>query len=78
MGRLIDGEMVLVHPVQGKVRVLNGVGTRLWELADGQHSIAEMASVIAAEYDVDHDLARSDALAFCADLASRGLLAQAA
>ena len=31
---------MLVHPVQGKVRVLNPVGARVSELADGQRTWA--------------------------------------
>jgi hypothetical protein len=77
IGRQVDGEMVLVHPAQGMVRVLNRVGARLWELADGKHSVDAMAAVIASEYAVDLDRARSDALAFCADLVGRGVLALA-
>jgi hypothetical protein len=74
ISRLIDGEMVLVHPAQGMVRVLNGVGTRLWELADGERSLDDMAAVIATAYTIDPDRARSDTLAFCTDLEARGVL----
>jgi len=77
MSRLVDGEMVLVHPAQGKIRVLNRVGSRLWELADGLRSVDEMARTVATEYGVDLDRARSDALAFCTDLVERGVLATA-
>jgi hypothetical protein len=77
INRLIDGEMVLVHPAQGMVRVLNQVGARLWELVDGQRSVEEIAATIAAEYPVSRDRAKSDALAFCADLMDRGVLALA-
>lgn len=72
--RTLDGEAVLVHREQKKIAVLNGVGARLWELADGQHSIAEIACVIADEYEVSLVKAESDALTFCRDLAGRGLL----
>jgi len=72
--RTLDGEAVLVHPAHGKVIVLNGVGARLWELMDGQRNIAEMARVIAAEYEVSLITAESDAQTFCQDLAGRGLL----
>ncbi len=72
--RALDGEAVLVHAEQKKVTVLNGVGARIWELADGQHTIEEMAQVIADEYEVSLIKAESDALAFCHDLAGRGLL----
>lgn len=72
--RTLDGEAVLVDPGQSKVMVLNAVGARLWELADGSYTIGSMARVIAGEYEVSPDQAESDALAFCRDLAGRGLL----
>lgn len=74
VGRTVDDEAVLIHPQQGKVRVLNSVGARLWELADGERTIAAMAAAIAGEYDVSLAHAESDALTFCAQLAGRGLL----
>lgn len=74
VSRMLEGEAVLVDPAHGKVRVLNGVGARIWELADGQHSIREIARLVAQEYAVELSQAESDALAFCHDLAGRGLL----
>ena len=59
VSRQIEDEAVLVHPVQGKVRVLNAVGARVWELADGQHTVAEIAQMITAEYEVDLPSRRS-------------------
>jgi hypothetical protein len=76
LSRTVDGEMVLVHPAQGKVRVLNRVGTRLWELADGRRSVEEVARIVADEYGVEPDRARADALAFFADLDDRGVLSR--
>ncbi len=73
----MDGELVLVHPGQGKVRVLNAVGARLWELADGERTVADLAQVVAAEYEVDPARAHADTVAFCADLLGRGLLSLA-
>lgn len=72
--RTLDGEAVLVHAELKKITVLNGVGARIWELADGQHTIEEMARVIAVEYEVSPVKAESDALTFCQDLVGRGLL----
>lgn len=74
VSRMLDGEAVLVHPVQGKVRVLNSVGARIWELADGQHAIRDIARLVAQEYKVELLQAELDAVAFCTDLAGRGLL----
>ncbi len=74
VSRMIDGEAVLVHPGQGKVRVLNPVGARLWELADGRRDVAALAAALAAEYAVPAERAAADALAFCADLVRRGVM----
>ncbi len=74
LSRLMDGEAVLVHPVQGKVRVLNSVGAAIWELVDGQRDIAALAQAIAAEYDVPLAQAEIDVNAFCEDLVGRGVL----
>jgi len=74
VSRLLDGEAVLVHPAQGRVRVLNGVGARIWSLVDGKRSIEEIARLLAQEYEVDLPQAELDAVAFCNELAGRGLL----
>jgi hypothetical protein len=74
VSRQIEDEAVLVHPLQGKVRVLNAVGARVWELADGQRTVAEIAQTITTEYDVELPRAQADVLAFCDDLAQAGVL----
>ena len=74
ISRMMDGEAVLVHPGQGRVRVLNPVGARLWELADGGRDIAALAAALVAEYDVSPERAEADVLAFCADLVRRGAM----
>ena len=55
---------------------LNGVATRLWELAERAVTVGELARAIAAEHDVDEPAARADAREFCADLVARGLLVE--
>jgi len=74
VSRIIDEEAVVVHLQQGRVRVLNPVGARLWELANGRRSVAELAGAIVAEYNVDEERARADVLAFINDLVTQGLL----
>lgn len=74
ISRLMDGEAVLVHPAQGKVRVLNTVGARVWELADGSRDLAAVAEAIAAEYDISSERALADVTAFCEDLVRRGVM----
>lgn len=74
VSRLLDDEAVLVHPVQGKVRVLNPVGARVWELADGQRTLTAIVEAIAAEYQADPARVEIDVATFCEDLAQRGVL----
>lgn len=74
ISRLMDGEAVLVHPAQGKVRVLNTVGARIWELADGSRDLAALAAAIATEYEVSPERAQADVSAFCEDLVRRGVM----
>lgn len=74
VSRVIEGEAVLVHPAQGKVRVLNQVGSRLWELMDGKRTTADLANLLVAEYQVDPAQAQAHTVAFCTDLLGRGLL----
>ena len=74
VSRVIDGEAVLVHPGQARIRVLNAVGARIWELVDGQRTLGDIAQAIRAEYKVDLSRAQADVLAFCADLMQAGVL----
>ena len=74
VSRVIDGEAVLVHPGQARIRVLNAVGARIWELVDGQRTLGDIAQAISAEYEVDLSRAQTDVLAFCADLIQSGVL----
>lgn len=68
----VGDEAVLVTPNQARVRMLNETGTRLWELADGSHTLQEMADVLAAEYDVSPDLAAADVLQFAGEMLAAG------
>jgi hypothetical protein len=74
VGRILDGEAVLVLPEKGKVKVLNEVGARIWSLSDGTRSLQEIAAEICREYQVETSQAETDVLAFSADLQERGVV----
>jgi hypothetical protein len=74
VGRVVEDEAVLVLPERGEVKVLNEVGARIWELADGQRPVSEIASLICQEYEVELEVATSDTLEFLVDLESRGVI----
>lgn len=69
----VGDEAVLVTPSQARVRMLNESGSRLWVLADGNHTLQEMADSLVAEYEVTPELAAADVLAFANDLLAAGL-----
>ncbi|MEJ2265937.1 MAG: PqqD family protein [Anaerolineales bacterium] len=74
VGRLVEDEAVLVLPERGEVKVLNEVGARIWDLANGQRAVSAIAALICEEYEVDLEVAASDTLEFLADLESRGVI----
>lgn len=77
-GRLLENEAVVVLPEQGKIKVLNEVGARIWSLADGQRSVREIAAQISAEYNIPEADAETDALEFIGQMLVKGVLQLAA
>ena len=69
--QIIDEEAVVIVPSEQMVNVLNSVGCRIWDLADGRRSLAEIAQIITQEYDVPYEKALDDAIEF-----ARGLVEQ--
>ena len=74
LGRVVDGEAVLVLPVKGTVKVLNEVGALIWSNVDGANSVRDISEIICAEYEVDRKEAEEDALSFLIDLGERGVV----
>jgi hypothetical protein len=72
--RVIQGEAVMVLPSTGKVHTLNEVGTRFWELIDGQRSLEEIAKKIEEEFDAPPGAIEADCQRFANELAERRLL----
>ncbi len=73
--RVFSGEAVVITPAENVVRMLNPIGSRIWELADGTRTIDDIASVLTGEFDVDFAHAHQSATTFVEDLAARGLIA---
>ena len=77
VSRNIAGEMILV-PIQSSVGdlesiyTLNETAARIWELLDGEHSLAAVLDVVVAEFEVERDEAERDLLELIAQLASIG------
>ncbi len=74
VGRTVEGETVLVLPGKGEVKVLNELGSQIWTLADGTHTVAEIAVLLSESYAVDRLQAEADVLEFVALLEEKGVL----
>lgn len=75
MARQIAGEFILVPIRQSageveSIYTLNDVGTRIWELLDGQRSLFQIRDLLVDEFEVSSDEAEADLLEFMQGLES--------
>lgn len=77
--RKIDNDSILV-PIRSNaadlraIFSLNEVGSRIWELADGERTVDDIASVLTEEYEIDPQTARADLDGFLGQLDDAGCL----
>lgn len=72
--RLLDGEVVIVSPKSGEIRVLNHVGAEIWQLLANHVEIEEINMFLVNQYELSPQQAEADISAFLDDLMSRGLI----
>ncbi len=69
--RVIGGQAVVITIDHNQVHVLNSVGTRVWQLADGR-SIDSIVEAIVDEFEVEQAQAAVDVRAFAERLVAVG------
>ena len=72
--RVFGDDAVVITPAENMVRMLNPVGSRIWQLADGTRTIEEIALVLTQEFEIDLSQARSSVADFVEELIDKGLL----
>jgi hypothetical protein len=72
--QIFDGEAVIIVPSEQMVNVLNPVGSRIWDLADGKKNIRQIAEMLADEFEVSYETALKDAIEFVGDLAKNMMM----
>jgi len=75
VARQIAGEFILVPIRQSageveSIYTLNEVGTRIWELLDGQRSLLQIRDLLVDEFEVSPEEAETDLLEFMQGLES--------
>lgn len=79
VARVVAGETLIV-PVRAKVGDLasiysfNGTGTLIWKLLETPKSVAELASAIVQEYEVEPAQAERDVTEFVGEMKAVGLV----
>ncbi len=73
-GRVVDGEAVLILADASEINVLNRVGSLIFELSDGTHSVSEIVDEITRQFDTSREQAESDAMAFLEELERQKVL----
>jgi coenzyme PQQ synthesis protein D (PqqD) len=73
--RNYDGEAFIVVPGLGEYNILNPIGTRVWDLIDGQRGVTDIARVISDEFEVTAETAEADVRSFVEDLRKHQMLA---
>ncbi len=72
--RTLDDELVIVRPSDGQIRVLNQLGAFIWQAVNGDRSIADLADLVCAEYEVSPEEAQTDVVEFLQQLADEGMI----
>lgn len=72
--RVVEGEAVILAVDSKVLRGLNAVGSRVWELIDGQRDVEQIVDVLVGEFAVERERARADVELFLRALADRRLV----
>ncbi len=73
--RSLGSEMIVMSISDSTLFTLNEVARDIWQSANGQKPLADIVrDSVCANFDVDPDVAYSDAESFCRKLAEHGIL----
>jgi hypothetical protein len=72
--REIDDATVIISPADSVMHELNDTGSFLWKNIDGRRSAAELAGLLAENYEVAPDVALTDTQALLEEMSLRKLV----
>lgn len=71
---VVDGQLVLLSPVDFSYHGLDSVGARIWEMLEQPLSIDEVVASLLTEYTIDESTCRADVEPFVARMSEIGVL----
>jgi hypothetical protein len=73
--RVLGDEMMVMSATDSTFFTLNEVATAIWQAADGRTPLSEIVShVVCDQFEVEPEIARSDAELFVEELSQHGIL----
>ncbi len=72
--RVIEGEAVILTPSDGRVHNLNEVAARVFELANGKRTMAEICRCVAEEFSAEAAEVEKDLRLFLEDMVHKKIL----
>ena len=72
--RIIDGQALIIDPSTNVIKLLNAVGTRIWDLIDGKRTGNEILQNIIDEYEVSSEIAKTDLVKFLQELLAGNII----
>jgi len=73
--REVDGELLVLDTSANRIHQLNRMAALIWQSCDSADSPEDIADRIAAEFDVDREVALADVRRLLEDFRTAGLLA---
>jgi len=70
--------LILLSPRSGQYFTLDEVGARVWDLCDGQRRVADLVSIVHAEFDAPMETIQADILELLDDLTGEQLVVASA
>ena len=71
--RMIDGQVAIISTDVNRIRLLNGVGSFVWERCEGA-SVTALIDAVCRDFAVDQATAERDVGAFVTDMVARGMI----
>ena len=70
----LDGEKVMMNLDKGQYFMMNEVGSRIWELIEGNTPIVNIIETLTNEYDVDEETCENTVMDFLGRLKNADLI----
>ena len=74
LAQRIDDSTVLLSLDNGEYYALDEIGSRIWGLCDGTHSVSDIIESICAEYDAPPETIKVDVLELLEELVGEKIL----